>query len=109
MGEIADDSAAAVAEQIAVASEEELGFPPLLLNGVAVPAIVTEMSADEVFALGGTAEGGGFSAVLPKSAVPDKPDKWTPIEARGMQLEVMRVESGVAHWLVSAGDPVKDQ
>lgn len=106
---IAADNAAAVAEMILLAGEEALGFPPLLLNGEPFPAHVEEMTYDDVLAAGGTAEGGGFEAVIATASLAGQPAKGTPIEARGMSLWVLEARRNLAHWVIKAGDPVEEE
>ena len=107
MAEIRDDSDAAVAELLALANEAELGYPAVTIDGVYVQAVVTEISGDEIFAAGGIAESGGFTAVVPFTAYPDgPPEKHTEIVARGMQLYVLSVSKGTSHYTITAGDPV---
>lgn len=99
-----------MAELLAVASETELGFDPVTIGGVEVPAVITEISNDEILAAGGTGEGGGFTAVVALDEYPDgPPDKFTAITARGMALQILSVTRGTAHYVITAGDPVEDQ
>lgn len=109
MSEIHLDNVAAVNEAMAVASEQALGFPPVLIGGIKRDAIVSEMTYDEVFAVGGIAETGGFTAIVRASDFPaGPPARFTPIEARGMQLEVMSVQRGVGHYLLTAANPTNE-
>lgn len=96
-----------MAELLALASEEELGFASTTINGVEVEAVVTEISNDEVIAAGGTGEAGGFTAIVSLSAYPaGPPEKFLPITARGMSLYILTVTRGTAHYVITAGDPV---
>ena len=106
MAEIRDDSDTAVAELLALANEEELGYPVVTIDGVEVQAVVTEISGDEIFAAGGIAESGGFTAVVPITALAEAPAKHTEIVARGMELYVLSVSKGTSHYTITAGDPV---
>ncbi len=107
MAEIRDDNDAAIAVLLALANEETLGYPAVTIDGVEVEAVVTEISGDEVFAAGGIAESGGFTAVVPLTAFPDgPPEKHTEITARGMELYVLSVSRGTSHYTITAGDPV---
>lgn len=110
MAEIRDDNDAAVADLLALASEELLGYPALTIDGEEVEAVVTEISADEVFAAGGMAEAGGFTAVIALTSFPSAPPaKYAEIAARGMSLSILSVVRGTSHYTITAGDPVNQQ
>lgn len=106
---ILTDNVAAVDELIAAASEEALGFPAAQVDGVEVEAVVSEIELDEILVAGGTAEGGGYSLIVRASDFPGgAPAKFIYVEVRGIQLQILRVVRGVAHYVLTIGDPAED-
>jgi hypothetical protein len=110
VAEIRDDSDAAMAELLVLADETVLGFDPVTIGGVETPAVITDISTDEIIAAGGLGEAGGFTATVALDSFPDgPPEKYTAISARGMNLHILNVSRGTSHYVITAGDPVELQ
>jgi hypothetical protein len=77
----------------------------VLLNGKEVEGLVSEITANDEFISGGTAQAGGFMVQVAQSAVAESPVKGDDIECRGQELKVLSANdvNGVT-WDITAGD-----
>jgi hypothetical protein len=79
----------------------------VLLNGRKVRALVSEITIDEEFISGGTAQAGGFRCSIAVADVAEAPAKFDPIKVRGNELQILSVNevNGVTYE-ITAGDPI---
>lgn len=92
------------------ACNEVTGKPQyVLIDGKKYSAIIEDVSMDEVFALGGKAESGGFRVMVAKEKFSQEPERFTAIEGRGMELQILGVTNiNDTTYEITAGDPSED-
>lgn len=79
------------------------------INGKPYPAIIEEVTFEEIVANDGNGEAGGFRAHVATADHPKKPKQGATIEARGLEVSILSVENanGVT-WTIVAGDPATE-
>lgn len=76
------------------------------ISGKFFPAIVEEITFEEIVTNGGKGEAGGFRATVGIADHPRKPAQGAEIEAEGMKVSILSVEkTNNATWTIVAGDP----
>lgn len=93
-------------EELYTAQTEAVGEIRATVNGTNARAIITEVALDEIFAAGGLAEGGGFTLQMLASDFAVEPPKFTPVLARGQNLQVLGVNNNGGILYITSGDPV---
>jgi hypothetical protein len=79
------------------------------INGKSFPAIIEDVTHEEIEVDGGKGEAGGFRALVGVADHPRKPTQGDAIEARGLLVSILSVENtNSVTWTIVAGDPATE-
>jgi hypothetical protein len=74
------------------------------IDGKRFPAIVKDLSFEDIVANDGNGEAGGFRALVSLADHPKKPNQGATIEGRGQEVSILSVEKKRSCWIIIAGD-----
>lgn len=82
-----------------------LGGPQKIkIAGVEYPALIEEVTFDQIVAAGGIGDQGGFKAQVSLAVLPNKPANLTEAEARGQVMQVLTVDNvNDVCWILTCG------